>query len=67
MAIIRWVLGRIILLLNFIFSPSGTKRSAEEQQKLDEKTQNLALYQLKPALFVSKFVVQSNEIALISN
>lgn len=54
MAIIRWVLGRIILLLNFIFSPSGTKRSAEDQQKLDEKTQSLTLYQFEACPFCVK-------------
>ncbi|OEF25749.1 glutaredoxin family protein [Vibrio rumoiensis] len=54
MAIIRWVLGRIILLLNFIFSPSGTKRSLEEQQKLDEQTQGFTLYQFEACPFCVK-------------
>lgn len=54
MSIIRWVLGRIILLFNFIFSPSGIKRSAEEQQKVDVRSQGLALYQYEACPFCVK-------------
>jgi len=32
MVIVRWIVGRIILLLNFIFTPRGVKRAAEQQQ-----------------------------------
>ncbi|MFA0071191.1 glutaredoxin, partial [Vibrio breoganii] len=36
MKFIRWFLGRVILLLNFVFSPRGVKRSQEEQSKVNE-------------------------------
>lgn len=52
--LIRWPIGRLILLLNFIFSPKSVKRSAEEQQQLDEKTKPLALYQLPACPFCVK-------------
>jgi len=54
MWIIRWPLGRLILLLNVIFSPSAPKRSAEEQSKLDAATAHLTLYQLPACPFCVK-------------
>jgi len=54
MSLIRWPIGRLILLLNFIFSPRSPKRSVEEQQKMDNKTQNLSLYQLPSCPFCVK-------------
>ena len=54
MKLIRWPIGRLILLLNFIFSPKSPKRTIEEQQKFDEKTQNLNLYQLPSCPFCVK-------------
>ena len=54
MSLIRWPIGRLILLLNFIFSPRSPKRSVEEQQNIDEKTQNLSLYQLPSCPFCVK-------------
>jgi len=53
-SLIRWPIGRLILLLNFIFSPKAVKRSTEKQQQLDEKTQYLALYQLPACPFCVK-------------
>lgn len=54
MSLIRWPIGRLILLLNFIFSPRSPKRTTEEQQKVDEKIQNLSLYQLPTCPFCVK-------------
>lgn len=54
MFLIRWPIGRFILLLNFIFSPRSPKRSAEQQQIIDKKTQNLSLYQLPACPFCVK-------------
>ncbi|NVD08900.1 glutaredoxin [Vibrio sp. JPW-9-11-11] len=54
MKFIRWFLGRVILLLNFVFSPSGVKRSAQEQQAIDHKAQSLALYQFEACPFCVK-------------
>jgi len=54
MSLIRWPIGRLILLINFIFSPKSPKRIIEEQQKIDVKTQNLSLYQLPSCPFCVK-------------
>ena len=54
MKVVRWLLGRIILLLDFIFSPRGVKRSVEEQARIDAKTAGLTLYQFKACPFCVK-------------
>jgi len=54
MFIIRWVLGRIILLFNFIFSPSSPKREQSVQNEMDKETQILSLYQLPACPFCVK-------------
>jgi glutaredoxin len=54
MWIIRWPLGRLILLLNAIFSPQSPKRSAEAQHKLNAATAHLTLYQLPACPFCVK-------------
>ena len=54
MSLIRWPIGRLILLINFIFSPKSPKRTAEEQTQVDAKTQNLSLYQLPSCPFCVK-------------
>ncbi len=53
-SIIRWPIGRVILLLNFIFSPRSPIRSRAEQSKIDSKTQRLSLYQLPACPFCVK-------------
>lgn len=54
MKFIRWILGKIILLLNAVFSPRGVKRSAEAQKSVDDKAQNYALYQFEACPFCVK-------------
>ncbi|MGF1746132.1 glutaredoxin family protein [Vibrio minamisatsumaniensis] len=54
MKFIRWFLGRVILLLNFVFSPSGVKRSQEAQNQVNEQAKNLALYQFEACPFCVK-------------
>lgn len=54
MFIIRWVLGRIILLLNFIFSPRSPKRTEKIQAEIDASTAHLSLYQLPACPFCVK-------------
>ena len=46
MYIIRFILGRIILLLNHLTLPTPVKRSSEHQAKIDEMTSHLALYEM---------------------
>ncbi|MEZ8205348.1 glutaredoxin family protein [Vibrio splendidus] len=54
MKFIRWFLGRVILLLNFVFSPRGVKRSQEEQSKVNEQTKTHTLYQFEACPFCVK-------------
>lgn len=54
MAVIRWVLGRIILLVDFLFRPKGVKRDAQAQNDLDRETAKLALYQYAACPFCVK-------------
>lgn len=51
---IRWPIGQLILVLNFIFSPRSPKRAMDEQAKLDDRTQSLSLYQLPACPFCVK-------------
>lgn len=64
MIVVRWILGRIILLLNFIFSPRGIKRSNEQQQLVDEACSNLALYQFVACPFCVKVRRQMKRLSL---
>ncbi|QIA65513.1 glutaredoxin [Vibrio astriarenae] len=54
MKFIRIILGKIILLLNFVFRPSGVKRTPEAQQLADEKAKALTLYQFEACPFCVK-------------
>lgn len=54
MKIIRWLLGRLILTLNFIFAPKKLKRTVAEQEKIDIETKNLQLYQFAACPFCVK-------------
>ncbi len=54
MFIIRWVLGRIILFFNFIFTPTSPKREVSIQNEIDAETQSLSLYQLPACPFCVK-------------
>ncbi|MGB1262648.1 MAG: glutaredoxin family protein [Cognaticolwellia sp.] len=54
MFLIRWPIGRLILLLNFIFSPRAPKRSQALQQAVDSSTAHLNLYQLPACPFCVK-------------
>ncbi len=54
MFIVRWILGRIILILNFIFAPKKRKRPQDEQSKVDAATKLLALYEYKACPFCVK-------------
>jgi glutaredoxin len=51
---LRIVLGPILLLWDGITSPTGVKRDPNAQQKIDEQTKKLALYQYKTCPFCIK-------------
>ena len=54
MAAIRWILGRLILLFDWLFQPKGVERDPELQSKFDIQSANLALYQYKACPFCVK-------------
>ncbi|MCL1059147.1 glutathione S-transferase N-terminal domain-containing protein [Shewanella gelidimarina] len=54
MFVIRWVLGRIILFFNFIFTPKKLKRPIAEQQKVDDVTKSMTIYEYKACPFCVK-------------
>ena len=51
MAIIRWLLGSLILFFNWLFTPRGVKRETEAQAAIDEQTSGLILYRYKACLY----------------
>ena len=54
MTVIRWVLGRIILLIDFLTTPRSTNRPADQQTMIDQQTANMALYQYQACPFCVK-------------
>lgn len=54
MKFIRWFIGRIILMFDFIFSPRSPKRSTEQQAKVVQSVSHLSLYQLPACPFCVK-------------
>jgi len=54
MAVIRWILGRIILLVDFLTTPRGPKRDSQAQQTIDQQTSALSLYQFEACPFCVK-------------
>jgi glutaredoxin len=54
MKIIRWILGRIILLLDAITAPKGIVRDSAAQKEIDAATASLSIYQFKACPFCVK-------------
>ena len=61
---IRWVLGRIILLLNFVFFPRGVKRGLEQHQVVDVESAKLKLYHFHACPFCVKVRRQMKRLSL---
>lgn len=54
MVFVRWILGRLILLIDFLTSPKATSRPAQQQTLLDQQTAKMALYQFHACPFCVK-------------
>ncbi len=54
MVVVRFILGQIILLINWLTTPRGIKRSEHVQTMVDQQTQQLALYQFNACPFCVK-------------
>jgi len=69
MKLIRWILGRIIIFLDALFSPKAIIRDLNRQNKIDEITSSYQLYQYNACPFCVKvrrfFKKQSLNINLI--
>ena len=54
MQVIRFILGKLILLLNWVFSPPGITREPALQASIDARTLGLTLYQYEACPFCVK-------------
>ncbi|MEC6796860.1 glutathione S-transferase N-terminal domain-containing protein [Photobacterium sp. S4TG1] len=54
MKALRWFVGKIILMLNSLFSPRGMQRSETAQQEVDAAVANMQLYQFETCPFCVK-------------
>jgi glutaredoxin len=54
MTLIRWLLGRLILSLEFITRPAPLLREKKEQEKIDFTTSKFSLYQFNACPFCVK-------------
>ena len=64
MLVVRWVLARIILLVDFLFHPRGVKRASQEQADIDRQTARFTLYQYAACPFCVKvrWAMQRNSL-----
>ena len=54
MKLIRWILGRIIIFLDMLFSPKAIIRELSQQKQMDEITSSYKLYQYNACPFCVK-------------
>ncbi|MCP4791159.1 MAG: glutaredoxin [Gammaproteobacteria bacterium] len=64
MKVIRWILGQMILLVDFLTSPKPVVREAAAKQVIDEATASMSLYQFKACPFCVKVRRQLKRHAL---
>ena len=51
---IRWLLGQIIIFVDWITRPKQVESSAEAQKEVDKQTQSMVLYQFQQCPFCVK-------------
>jgi glutaredoxin len=61
---VRWVLGQIIIFIDWITRPKPVQRSAEAQAEVDEQTRNMALYEFQMCPFCVKTRRQIHRLGL---
>ena len=54
MSLLRWLLGRIILFMDWLTRPKRPNHSPQRQAELDAQTANMALYQYAACPFCVK-------------
>ncbi len=61
---VRWLLGQIIIFIDWLTRPKPMQRSAQAQKEVDEQTKNMALYQFPQCPFCVKTRRQIHRLAL---
>jgi len=61
---IRWVLGQIIIFIDWVTRPKPMQRTESEQKNVDAQTQNMVLYQFGQCPFCVKTRRQIHRLAL---
>ena len=61
---VRWLLGQIIIFIDWLTRPKPVQRSAKAQKEVDEQTKNMALYQFQQCPFCVKTRRQIHRLAL---
>lgn len=51
---VRWLLGQLIILIDWLTRPKPVERSTEAQKEIDAQTQNMVLYQFQQCPFCVK-------------
>lgn len=64
MTAIRWFLGKIILMIEFIFTSRGRIFSASEQSYIDREMSSLVLYEFMSCPFCVKVRMHSAKLGL---
>ena len=61
---VRWVLGQIIIFIDWVTRPKPLQRSAEKQAEVDAETKNMALYHFQMCPFCVKTRRQIRRLGL---
>ncbi len=61
---IRWVLGQIIIFIDWLTRPKPVQRTEEAQKEVDTQTDNIVLYQFNQCPFCVKTRRQIHRLAL---
>ncbi|MDH5444121.1 MAG: glutathione S-transferase N-terminal domain-containing protein [Gammaproteobacteria bacterium] len=62
--LVRRIIGPIMLFIDWITTPKGVQRDVKEQEKIDQDTQNMTLYQFKTCPFCIKVRRHTKRLSL---
>ncbi len=61
---VRWILGQIIIFIDWITRPKPVEREVQKQTEIDQQTQKMALYHFQQCPFCVKTRRQIHRLAL---
>ena len=61
---VRWVLGQIIIFIDWVTRPKPMQRSTDAQAEVDQQTENMVLYHFQMCPFCVKTRRQIRRLAL---